>query len=212
MLHKLFGTTLRAENVVEQMQTLVPGVPGRAENVYRDIVAHIKHDAVPNIKISTRQVKPEAGGLTNEKQQFLVIENMKLKNFDTYINVRDYGNQLLVSWYVIREKPGLKLAFKRAPFRTLILLPFILIANILTFFINILSHLSPGFSKGAALFGGASPIGFIEGLNLFDQQELNAYVTTVHEATKLSVEHLTRGINYDFSKIKMRSRGFLNLS
>ncbi|MDD2666634.1 MAG: hypothetical protein PHD13_04090 [Methanocellales archaeon] len=49
-------------------------------------------------------------------------------------------------------------------------------------------------------------------LDLFDQQDLNAYVTNCHHSLLKAVEKQMRDLNQDVSKIDRKSKGFLGIS
>lgn len=49
-------------------------------------------------------------------------------------------------------------------------------------------------------------------LNLFDEQDLTSFVTTVHECFKRAVDKLLLELHQDPSKLDRRSRGFLGIS
>lgn len=49
-------------------------------------------------------------------------------------------------------------------------------------------------------------------LDIFQQQDLNAYATVVHHCLLKSVENIMQGLNQDSSKIERKSRGFLGIS
>jgi hypothetical protein len=49
-------------------------------------------------------------------------------------------------------------------------------------------------------------------LDIFDQQDLQDYVTTVHHATLQTVEKLMTGLGQDIDKIDRKSKGFLEIS
>lgn len=52
----------------------------------------------------------------------------------------------------------------------------------------------------------------IDDLNLFNKQDLTAYVTNVHHCLQEAVESLMTDLNQDLSKIERKSRGFLGIS
>lgn len=62
------------------------------------------------------------------------------------------------------------------------------------------------------LLPGAKKITSIEDLNLFNKQDLTAYVTNVHHCLLEAVEKLMTDLNQDISKIERKSRGFLGIS
>ena len=43
-----------------------------------------------------------------EKRPFLIVQNLRTKNYKMYINARDFGTNLDVSWYFMVEPRYLK--------------------------------------------------------------------------------------------------------
>ena len=73
----------------------------------------------------------------------------------------------------------------------------------------------PGFFKKSLsdiLTKGASDKALSFSLDLFQQQDLNAYATVVHHCLLKSVEKMMNNLNQDSSKIDRKSRGFLGIS
>jgi hypothetical protein len=64
----------------------------------------------------------------------------------------------------------------------------------------------------ASLIPGAKKAIGLDELNLFNQQDLTAYVTCVHHCLLEAVDKLMLGMNQDPSKIDRRTRGFLGIS
>lgn len=64
----------------------------------------------------------------------------------------------------------------------------------------------------ASLIPGAGKIIGLDELNLFNKQDLTAYVTCVHHCLLEAVDKLMLGMNQDPSKIDRRTRGFLGIS
>lgn len=62
------------------------------------------------------------------------------------------------------------------------------------------------------LLPGVKKIMSIDDLNLFNKQDLTAYVTNVHHCLLKAVEKLMTDLNQDPSKIDRKSRGFLGIS
>jgi hypothetical protein len=73
----------------------------------------------------------------------------------------------------------------------------------------------PGFFKKAfseLLTKGASPNALSLLLDLFDQQDLRVYVTSVHRCcVKRAVEQIVEGLGQDSSRFDWKSRGFLEV-
>jgi hypothetical protein len=73
----------------------------------------------------------------------------------------------------------------------------------------------PGFFKKTlsdVLTRGASDKALSFNLDLFQQQDLNAYATVVHHCLIKAIEKIMSGLGQDISKIDRKSRGFLGIS
>jgi len=73
----------------------------------------------------------------------------------------------------------------------------------------------PGFFKkklSSVLTSGASDKALSLNLDLFQQQDLNAYATVAHHCLLKAIEKLMSGLDQDSSKIDRKSRGFLGIS
>jgi len=64
----------------------------------------------------------------------------------------------------------------------------------------------------ASLIPGARKVVGLDELNLFNKQDLTAYVTCVHHCLLEAVDKLMLGMNQDPSKIDRKTRGFLGIS
>lgn len=70
----------------------------------------------------------------------------------------------------------------------------------------------PGYFKkklSTHLTGSDKALSFA--LDLFDQEELNAYATAVHSCVKQAVKELMEELGQDFSKVNTKSKGFLEV-
>ncbi len=73
----------------------------------------------------------------------------------------------------------------------------------------------PGFFKkslSAALTSGASDKALSFNLDLFQQQDLNAYATIVHHCFLKAIEKAMSGLGQNSSNIDRKSKGFLGIS
>jgi hypothetical protein len=52
----------------------------------------------------------------------------------------------------------------------------------------------------------------LENMDLFDRQELGAFAGTVHHCVVFGSENIAEAVNFDFSKVDRKSRGFLNIA
>lgn len=64
----------------------------------------------------------------------------------------------------------------------------------------------------ASLIPGAGKVIGLDEINLFNKQDLTAYVTCVHHCLLEAVDKLMLGMNQDPSKIDRKTRGFLGIS
>jgi len=169
----LIPAMIKEEEVVDNWSTLIEEGKGGAERIFKDTEDFLKESKVPGLKIERQKLAPGVlKGLLGVKRDFLVVtplNNPKLEPFKVYINARDYGNNLDVSWY---------LTYKPKPFR----------------------------------FRGFNPALLLRKMDLFDQQDLRAYVTNAHHCLLKAVEKLMLDLGQDPSKLERKSRGFLGIS
>ena len=187
---------LGKEEVVEKWGILIGGGQGRADNIFGDTERLITETKAPDIKMEQREVGPSfLRGVLGGRRDFLLISNntnSHLKPYRMYINARDYGKNLQISWYVVHQ-PG----FWRKALGLLLLVPGFNLF-ILPFYL-------------AVRLTRAREAGLL-GLDLFDQQDLTAYVTNAHHCLREAVENLMTGMGQDTSEIDWKSRGFLGIS
>ena len=183
---------LKQEKIVQQWTMLIEGANGFGGKVINDTVKVIEKVGAPNIHVSKQERKPDNRGYIRASREFLVAEHKIFDTHDMYISARDYGKQLFVSWYLIEEPISFWRRFKRNPVRTILSWPFLI------------------FARGVSMSqGGTGQL--YSALNLFDTEELTAYVTTVHHALTESVKVMMVEQKIDYTKIEKRTQGFLNI-
>jgi len=174
-----YSGVIRSEEVVENWSILVENGGGKANEILEGASRLLEESGVKNIAFERRLLSPGViKEVLGEKREFLVIEplgSIKLKPYKIFLNARDYGKSLHVSWY-LTYKVG---------------------------FIRAILSLIPGLSWIPR---------FLSDLDLFEQQDLIAYVTNAHHCTLKAVEKLMLNLNQDPSKIDRRTRGFLGVS
>jgi competence CoiA-like predicted nuclease len=132
-------------------------------------------------------------GRWGRTRKFLITDNDYLKGYRVFIGTNDYGKQLSVSWYLTLETnilTQMSAAAAKNFFYAIIFFPILLVAKLF----NLKFYTIP------------------ERMDLFDQEELRAYITTVHETVKTATEGLMKSLDLDFSKVDTKSRGFFNIS
>lgn len=187
---------LGKEEVVEQWGILIAAGQGGADTIFEDTQRLIEESKAPDIQMERREVSPGfIRGVMGGRRDFLLVSNdtnSHLKPFRMYINARDYGDNLQVSWYVVHQ-PG----FWRKVLGLLLLVPGL---NFLVLPFFLLGRLTKARQAG------------LLDLDIFDQQDLIAYVTCAHHCLREAVENFMTGIDQDTSEIDWKSKGFLGIS
>jgi hypothetical protein len=184
---------LSEDNIIDRWSSLIEGAQGKGPAVFSKVQKRIETLEAPNLHIAEQKMT-SGGMIGRQKRVYLMAKNKRLKGYYMYVGAMDYGKQLFVSWYLVQEPTGLMRFIKiitSTALTSVIFLPFTI--------------------SGIALEkfqGKVSPIN----LDVFDMEELTAYVTTGHHAVMDSVEALMGEFNQDFTKVETRSRGFLNIS
>jgi hypothetical protein len=173
------GGILRKDEVLDTWAILIEKAQGRAEEIFKGTNLFIKESKAPAIEMERREMAPGiVRGILGVKRDFLVVtdkDNLRLRPYQIFLNARDYGDNLDVSWY-LTYRPSLWQAL-------LSLIPWV-------------SVIPKALSD----------------LDLFDQQDLRAYVTNAHHCLLKAVEKLMVDLHQDPSKIDRKSRGFLGIS
>lgn len=104
------GGILRKDQVVENWAVLIEEGQGKAKEILQDTQAFMKKSKAPAIKMERKKVAPGiVRGMLGTKRDFLVIieqGNFRLRPYQIFINARNYGNNLDVSWH-LTYKPSL---------------------------------------------------------------------------------------------------------
>lgn len=184
--------TLHRNQIIDHWETMVEGGKGWGDEVIKATQQLIVQTEAPEIDMTTENVSTGIiPGFSGGKRSCLVVSNNAnpdLKSYKMYINARDYGVHMQVSWYLARQ-PDLS----QKQMDLLVSVPIIGL---------ILQPLRSIISKQGASVG----------LDIFDEQDLRAYVGNAHSCLLKAVDNLGREQNIDTSKINRRSTGFLGLS
>ncbi|MDI6815389.1 MAG: hypothetical protein QMC90_04850, partial [Dehalococcoidales bacterium] len=105
----LIPVMLRKEEVIDNWSVLIENGQGKAENIFTDTDGFIKESKAPGLRMERQKLAPGIiKGILGVKRDFFVVtplDNPRLEPFKLFLNARDYGNNLDVSWYVT-YKPG----------------------------------------------------------------------------------------------------------
>lgn len=180
---------------VSTSSTLVAGADGKRDALEALIKRNLKIVAVPNIKVEERMVS-HAGiyEMFGGGRKQLVIRNTKIKGYFLFVNVYDYGKQLHVSWYLMLRVNWLSRLLGMAeknPVFYIPLLPVVFLAKIL-------------YHRARTTIP--------EMMNMFETEELSAYLTTIQHAVSDAVSDVAKDLNLNSAKIGWQTRGFLSIA
>jgi hypothetical protein len=98
------GGVLRKDQVLDTWATLIEKAQGRSEGIFQDTRFFIEESKAPSLKIDKQTMAPGiVSGLMGKKRDFLVVtdhENFRLKPYQIFLNARDYGDNLDISWFL----------------------------------------------------------------------------------------------------------------
>lgn len=112
------GKILAQEEVVDDWSILVEKGKWKAEEVFKDIETYISESKVPALEFKRRKMVPGVvRGVLGTKREFLVVtyKSFRLKPYQVFINARDFGENLDVSWYLTYRLPIWRALFKFIP-------------------------------------------------------------------------------------------------
>jgi len=98
------GGILRKEQVIDRWGVLIENGQGRAGQIFEDTDRFVKESEAPFLKLERREMSPGIiRGILGRKRDFLAVtdeENFRLRPYQIFVNARDYGNNLDVSWHM----------------------------------------------------------------------------------------------------------------
>jgi hypothetical protein len=208
------------EKISERWSYLIEGAQGRGKEIFENTKKNLEKINPPRVQIKEEMLTPRLtlfGGSRAEKRKFLVASNEYLREYRLYVGAKDYGNQLMVSWYLISE-PGsiLKLVLEWIKSHWQISLGVFFVAFIPAFIIKamfpilIVWLVFLGYVVFTCLTSQKSVLPQM--MNIFDLEELTAYVTTIHHAVLDATKEVSESVGFDFTKVDQKSKGFLNIS
>jgi type IV secretory pathway TrbF-like protein len=114
------GGILRKDHVEESWGVLIEKAQGKAEEVFQNADAYIKENNVPSITMEHKSIAPGiVRGYLGKVRDFLVVtdsQNVRIKPYKIFLNVRDYGNNLDISWYMTFKPTLWQAALNLIPF------------------------------------------------------------------------------------------------
>jgi hypothetical protein len=111
---------LRKDQVEDSWSKLIEKAQGKAEEVFEHAGTYIKENNVPSIMMERKLMTPGLfRGLLGKARDFLVVndsQNMRMEPYKIFLNVRDYGDNLDVSWYLTFKPTLWQAAMSLIPF------------------------------------------------------------------------------------------------
>jgi len=111
---------LRKDQVLENWAILIEKAQGKADDIFRDTEVFIKESKAPSLEMEKQAVAPGmVSGLMGKTREFLVItdwQSFRLRPYKIFINARDYGDNLDVSWFLTFKPTLLQAIFSLLPF------------------------------------------------------------------------------------------------
>lgn len=118
------GGILRKEQVVDNWSIMIEDAQGKADFIFNHTDYFIEESKAPKIKVRKEKIAPSfLRGIFGGKRDFLIITkkgNPRLKPYQLFLNVRDYGNNLDVAWYLTFRPSFLRSLLTIIPFVNLI--------------------------------------------------------------------------------------------
>jgi len=105
-----FGSKiLSKEEVIDNWAVLIENGNGKVDEVFNDIEIGIGASKAPALGTKRKKMTPGVvRGVLGTKREFLVAtdKNFRLRPYQIFINARDYGENLDVSWYLTYRLPA----------------------------------------------------------------------------------------------------------
>ena len=107
LIYLLFFTpeSLRSQQVIDHWSTLVEGGKGYRQNVVADLHTRLAELDPPRTLVQERRLASgRILGGSGERRPFVVVSyegNVRIAPYRMYVSVRDYGNALQTSWYLV---------------------------------------------------------------------------------------------------------------
>ncbi len=98
------GGILRKEQVLESWSILIEDGQGKCDEVFQDTEDFIRESKATSLETSKEKMSPGIiGSFIGAKRDFLMVkarQSSMLSPYQIFVSVRDYGNNLDVSWYL----------------------------------------------------------------------------------------------------------------
>jgi hypothetical protein len=175
--------TLKEGKILDHWATMLEQCHGHDEELLRKVEKHLEAFQAPGVSWKRESVSPGwLKGLRGKRRDFLLLTHAQFGDYLMCVGARDYGTTLDVSWHLLASG-------KRA----------------------VMAALATSSSAGAIAAGVWAKL-TRRALDVFDQQDLTAYVTIGHRAVLHAVDDLMGEQHLDASRLERKSRGVFGVS
>ncbi len=176
--------TLKSGRIDTHWAALLDHCHDQAEAIFQKVEANLKTYDVPGLTWRRESVAPGwLKGLFGKRRDYLLATHERFPNHLVAINARDYGTALDVVWYLVVGPRGLRFWLQ----------------------LWLLTIITIGFYLLRVRY---EP----QALDVFDQQDLDAYAAVSHRSVLYAVEELMRERDLDLTRLERRSRGRLQIA
>ncbi len=170
---------LRNDQVIDTWSALIEKANGKGAEVLASTESSLRESKVPALMVLKKSIAPSMiKGIGGKNRDFLIItdkQSNKLEPYQVFLNSRDYGENLDVSWY---------LTYRPTIWQVI----------------------------GSLFWSSGFVPKSLGDLDIFDQQDLRAYVTNAHKCMEKAVVKIMTDAGQDPSKVNWKSKGFLGVS
>ncbi len=98
--------------MVEKWFTSVIGASGMGEQVIEDFMKRVRDSGVPSITVALADLNTGLAGrfagflkgVAAHAHEFVELENKQMPGYVIYAGARDYGNLLIISWFLVADE------------------------------------------------------------------------------------------------------------
>lgn len=157
--------TLKRQRILKSWGALLIGCEGEEEGFFRMVEQNLERLKPPAVSWKRESVSTGLwqGMVSGRRRDYILLGHESLKDYVLCVGARDYGASLNVCWYLTVPAISMLLA-------ALLRIPFVgvFLSRIVRFF------------------------GFTKDLDIFEEQDLSAYVSAVQYAVRKAVEDLLK--------------------
>jgi hypothetical protein len=111
---------IRKDQVLDSWGFLIEKAQGRAEEVFKSVDSFVRESKAPELEMERKPMRPGLiRSLAGVSRDFLVVtarQNLRMEPYKVFLNARDYGDNLDVSWYLTFKPTLLQAAVSLIPF------------------------------------------------------------------------------------------------